>query len=1152
MKFARLRLVGFKSFVEPTELVIEPGLTGIVGPNGCGKSNLLEALRWVMGENSHKNMRASGMEDVIFAGTTQRPPRNAADVTLVLDNSDRTAPPGFNNDDTIEVSRRIERDGGSTYRLNGREVRARDVQLLFADASTGARSPALVRQGQVSELINAKPVQRRRILEEAAGITGLDTRRHEAELRLNSAEANLARLDDIVGQLESQLSSLRRQARHAQRYKLLSAEIRRLEAAHLYRQWLEARDAASREEEALRQASAALAAAARAHADAERDREAAEQAVPALRDAVTVRAAVVQKLRHEQAELAAEEARAQSRKAELRALLAQIDQDLRREDEILVDGRSVLERLDEEEQSIRLSETLDETVLERAAEALGRATEELAAAQDQADAAQLVHSECVARREAAERSVAELSARVERLEREEQAAQARLASLEGSEDDVRATALLQEALAGITARIEAAEQSLRELEKDIAEARQDEAGKRSEHEAARRRADTLSAEVRTLTKLLKVADGELWPPMIDQVRVEAGFEQALAAAFGEDLDAAADRAAPSHWAELPPIEDMPPLPEGAESLSAHVRGPEALVRSLSAIGVVEAQDGARLQLALAAGQRLVSRQGDLWRWDGFTVRANAPSPAAVRLAERNRLEGLSRDAQAAEAEAEARRAELEAVRSRLDALVKREKAEREAVRELRREAELKRSDVTAREKRMAEWEARRLSLQQSVERLRHDHEEAAALHAARMEELQSIEKPDALRQALDAARMALSEKRIAHAEARARHESLSREIALRTQRLERVQRERKAWSERLEKATKQREVLSGRAREAQAALDQLNAGPDDIEARRRRLSISLTDAERQEADAQADLSAAEKALKDAEATVRQASELQSQAREAHARCEAVVENARTRLGESLQRLRDELEADPDAALRIAGHDSVDSLPPQGQITSKLNSLKTDRERLGGVNLRAEDEAREIEAKLDELVAERNDVIEAVQKLRQAIQNLNREGRQRLLEAFDVVNANFRDLFTTLFGGGSAELSLVESDDPLQAGLEIIATPPGKRSQVLSLLSGGEQALTAVALIFAVFLTNPSPICVMDEVDAPLDDANVERFCNLLDVMLEKAETRFLVITHHPLTMARMHRLFGVTMMERGVSQLVSVDLQAAEALREAV
>ncbi len=425
MKFSRLRLSGFKSFVEPTELVIEKGLTGVVGPNGCGKSNLLEALRWVMGESSYKSMRASGMDDVIFSGTAQRPARNMAEVLVTMDNAERSAPAHFNDNETLEISRRIEREAGSAYRINGRDVRARDVQLLFADASTGARSPALVRQGQIGEIINAKPQARRLILEEAAGITGLHTRRHEAELKLKAAEQNVARLEDVIGQLQAQLSSLRRQARQAAKYKSLSAEIRRLEATGLYLAWKDAADHAERDAKALDEATRLLAHHTQAASEALRHRDELGDKLPGLREQETVRAAVLQRLTIERSDLDEEEKRAESRRKDFEARLVQAVADLGREEETIRDTHGVLDRLAGEESELRAAEEQDAQHRTEAALKLQEAADTLARAQEALDQANVQLSDLTARRNAAQRVIDEQRQRISRFERDAQETAAR-------------------------------------------------------------------------------------------------------------------------------------------------------------------------------------------------------------------------------------------------------------------------------------------------------------------------------------------------------------------------------------------------------------------------------------------------------------------------------------------------------------------------------------------------------------------------------------------------------------------------------------------------------------------------------------------------------------------------------------------------------
>ena len=635
MKFAKLRLTGFKSFVEPTELIIEKGLTGVVGPNGCGKSNLLEALRWVMGENSYKSMRASGMEDVIFSGTTQRPSRNMAEVLVTMHNDDRSAPPAYNDNEMLEISRSIVRDAGSTYRVNGSEVRARDVQLLFADSSTGSRSPALVRQGQIGEIINAKPQARRLILEEAAGITGLHTRRHEAELKLKAAEANVARLDDVMGQLETQLSSLKRQARQAIKYKQVSAEIRKLEASGLYVSWHEASTSMKADTEALDLATRTLAAHTVAASAMLRGRDDLGETLPALREQETIKAAMLQRISLERSNLDEEEKRVETRINELKQRRTHCNNDLSREQDVLKDTDGVIQKLQAEAGELNAALSSDSSLREEAAMALQATAASLAAAQEAADAANAKLAELSAQRAAFERSIADHQSRIGRIEKQAAdiaARQQELATRIGSTQD---GATLTSAVAHAEQVFAESEQAASHAEASLRVARNMEQDKRSAHDEARRKADRVQTEVRTLTDLLNAAGGDLWPSLVDQITVQHGYETALAAALGDDIEASADEGAPAHWRGLPPLSHTAPLPADATPLSNFVQAPAGLARALSHVGVVSRTVGAALQPQLPPGQRLVSVEGDVWRWDGFTAAADAPSAAAKRLATRN-------------------------------------------------------------------------------------------------------------------------------------------------------------------------------------------------------------------------------------------------------------------------------------------------------------------------------------------------------------------------------------------------------------------------------------------------------------------------------------------------------------------------------------
>ena len=1150
MKFERLRLAGFKSFCDATEFKIEAGLTGVVGPNGCGKSNLVEAMRWVMGESSYKNMRASGMDDVIFSGSGKRPSRNIAEVGLVLDNADRRAPAAFNDAETIEVTRRIERESGSTYRVNGREVRARDVQLLFADASTGARSPAMVRQGQIGEIIAAKPQARRLILEEAAGVSGLHSRRHEAELRLKGAEDNLLRLEDVLKQIDGQVESLRKQARQSTRYRALAQDIRRYEALARLIAWREHEALFLHAQNKLEGDLREVAERTRAQGEAARLQAIAAAALPALRDDEARVGAALHRLVLARDALAGEEKRAQARAAELERRVAQLTQDSQREEALIADAAQVMTRLAAEDQGLADDAELSIDLAGEAEELRANLELRLAAAEAALSEAQAAASDLNARRNALGAGLAEEGRRLTRFESECAVVERERAGLLAAADDDAAFHAENEAVEALAEALEQAESEALGAEEAHIEAREAEAQVRGPLAEAEREAQRLDTEARTLTKLLGAGAEGPWPPVVDAVNVARGYEAALGAALGDDLEASTDIAAPTHWS-LVPGEGDPALPSGVEALSTHVEAPPALRRRLAQIGVVARGEGPRLAALLQPGQRLVSREGDLWRWDGFVSTAEAPTPAARRLVERNRLVDLSRDAEAARQIAEIARAEAARAQGALREAAHAETAARQRARAARGALDAARDKLAATERRRAQTHSRIAALDDALARARGARDEAAERKTRSEAALRELAPSDELALNLERARSRAAQERAEFAEAKATAQNLAREAEARAARRRAIAAEQASWIDRGAKAEAHVAEIADRRLAAQNEIESLADAPVVFLQQRRELMSKLEEAEAQRKAAGDARAAAETALADADRAARAALEAMGSAREARAASEERLEGARQGREALLRAIATDLDAEPAGLPALAGLAAGVEPPAADIVERRLDGLKQERERLGAVNLRADEELAEVSGGRDRLVAERDDLTEAIKRLRQAIQNLNQEGRERLLAAFDVVNKHFGELFATLFEGGTAELQLIESDDPLQAGLELLARPPGKKPQTLTLLSGGEQALTAMALIFAVFLTNPSPICVLDEVDAPLDDYNVERFCDLLEEMRKRSDTRFVTITHNPITMARMDRLFGVTMAERGVSQIVSVDLAEAERFLEA-
>ncbi|WP_160000479.1 AAA family ATPase [Roseomonas sp. 18066] len=1318
----RLRIAGFKSFAEPTTLEVMPGLTGIVGPNGCGKSNVVEALRWAMGETNARAMRGGEMDDVIFAGTATRSGRNQAEVTLLLEDASGLAPPPNAAAAELEITRRIVRGEGTGFRINGREARGRDVQTLFADIGSGARSSAMVSQGRVATLIAAKPEERRQVLEEAAGIAGLRARKHEAELKLRQAETNLTRADDLKGQLDVQRQSLQRQARQAARYRNLSGLTRAAESeffsllvARAEAGLIAARDGFAAAQAATRAGETAAAeAAARAFT--------AEKNLPAPREAEGEARTALERRRVEQEGLEAEERRARAALDEAEARLKTLQDDHGHASRLAEDAAAAAGRLAQEDSSLlaildalpqrraeaeaaqaaaageaasaeRAADAAAATAAEAAAEVARLASESQAARQRaerlrqqlaslesqqrQAESGRVLPEMLAAAATAQQKAVAALEAARAGLEAAEAArasaqeahATARRASAEADAARSRATAerdgaaqrarqageqrdrmarerdqALAErpdpaALDAAHAAVAAAEASLAEARKALAEAEAARAAAAQAHATARAGAGTAeaararaSAERQGLDDLLRARAPKAAAPILDAIAVPPGLEAALGAALGEALESPADPSAPRHWRVLPPVDASRPLPAGVTPLATLVQAPPELARALTQVGLVE--DGAAgeaLLPRLAEGQCLVARDGALWRWDGHCLQAGAPSPGAVRLTQRNRLRaaeaalaeaetaakaaattaeaakqdeqkataaeaaarqgrgaaetalGRARDADqklaGAAARAESRLAalgpQLERLQAEHDAAAAardaaaatlaglpeaaaqraaRDQAAREeaaalaaeaAAKETRRRAEAGLESARGAEaqlaRRAAEAESRLAALAPQLARAGEDRAEAERLLEAA--EAAQAAQPDLekLRAGVDKARQKLAEARAAAANARDSAAGLAAELERAAARRATIGDEQKSWQERSATAAARLDEITRRRAEAEAARAAAADAPEEASSRRAAAGRILAEAESRHAAAAGALKSAEAEDRAAQEGRRQADAGFAAARETQLRAEAARDAAEAAARAVAERLQEKL--GEGAELPEPPEDLSDAAEERAR--KKAERLAREREEMGPVNLRAEQEMEEIEARIGSIDRDRDEIGAAIAKLRGSIGHLNREGRDRLRAVFDRIDAEFRALFGRLFGGGRAHLALVGSDDPLEAGLEIYAEPPGKKLATLSLLSGGEQALTALSLIFAVFRCQPAPVCVLDEVDAPLDDANVERLCGLLESMAAEAGTRFLVVTHHPLTMARMHRLYGVTMQERGVSRLLSVDLGAA-------
>jgi len=856
MIFNRLDLTGFKSFVEKTTFVIEKGLTGIVGPNGCGKSNIVESIRWCMGETSAKSMRGSGMEDVIFSGTANKTSKNIAEVSLNLDNSDKNGPLQYKELDVVNIKRRIVKDKGSRYFINDKEVRARDVQKLFADLSTGAHSPSMISQGRIGALVTAKPSDRRTILEEAAGISGIHVRRHESELRLNSAENNLKRSDELRRQQERQLENLKKQAVEASKYKSISEDIKKIEAGLYYIKLIEIKKEIDSTKNITTGSDNEINNLKTKINEKNNLLEKANLKLKPLRDKNLEILSKLQRLNLEFQNLEEEEKRIKTDKERLIKSQSTITEDIEREKNIILEAKSNEKRLEEEKDVLIKTEKQYYDLEKRTEDDLRIATDELKKQQD---------------------------------------------------------------------------------------------------------------------KLEKISKELIFSSNTDQ-----------------DLD--------------------------------------TLKTSLSSIKKIEEY----------------IKQGN--------------TNEAQRL--------------------------LEQVAENLKTLIS--------------------------------------GLETSINKKTPD--EFNALNE----------------------QIKISQEK--YANAFSKNQSIRADSIKRQERIKNIDTEIQNWKNLKFNSEKMSKDLNERINSVKTDLENIVKLPEELAEKKGRILQNTSDTETRKTEISNELEEAEKIYQDMNKEVKEVEQKMMLARENKARSGATLEGLENRKKDLINSLRNDLNIDENDLLNMSDIKNIEDLPNVIEQEDKLDAKKNERDRLGSVNLRADEETKEYKTTIQKMEKDREDLVTAISKLRNSISELNQKGRERLIEAFDKVNKKFNEVYTRLFSGGMAKLELVDSDDPLEAGLELLVSPPGKRLQSISLLSGGEQALTALSLIFAVFLTSPAPICVLDEVDAPLDDANVTRFCALLDELTKITDTKFIIITHHALTMSRMDRLYGVTMPEKGISQLVSVDLQKAEEL----
>ncbi len=1123
------------------------GLTGIVGPNGCGKSNILDAIQWVMGETRPKSMRSGGMEDVIFAGAGSRPAKSSAEVSLTLDNTDFSAPQEYNNNEKIEIVRKVVRDLGSQFKINGKEFRARDIQILFADAASGAQSNSFVKQGQVTELINAKPRDRRRILEEAAGISGLYQRRHEAELKLTSTELNISRISDVIDQLDSQIKSLERQARQAKRYKDLGIKIRELEAVLLYLKLSLTSDQMIKVENELTNLTIDLAKKVELASYESRKRVELETKIRPLRSSESRFSG---ELANHMAQVNTLEEQEKSAFISIRSIeenMRELRQNEEREKKLLNDAKLERRKLDDERQE------LANTVLDTKKE------EGLRAELKKAETA-LVNSE---------RSLEEFGDKFARLEerldafdtnlnrKEDQARElkANLTDLNSSRQINLDTILKNEK------SLEVNKLRLTKLSKEFEVSNSQHKSHKSEIEVAFAEIESLRIKVSELEaehsflvsecsflqntiSENKKSDDQL----LDHFEIEENYVKAVSVILHDELEyPQVDLGIKSGWKNMEHL-SLSGLPENIKSLDELIDCPEVLKPRFKSVGLVSNELGPKLQPFLKVGQILVSKDGNFWRWDGFIKNdEKVISSSELNLDRRNKLKIAQSKLVNLKGSLVSAKSQFDDASERYSKMSKMEQDIKNQTSQLQSEMENLRLQIGRQVSELNILSDKQNVIEESILIKEKDlssfveSEDQAPIRQDLASEL------DEARASYENMKLKVEYSRLQYREKKTVFDQINLKRVSQETRVKEVDLAYQGWSQRLLEAQVREKEIKDRQQKLFADLQVAKAKPNHIKENKLSLNDAILKIKKNHTDASRALELAEQDLRYCFEQEKELEKKVSDLREER----ATIEANRVNVKEKLEHIKNEINETLGISFEILVSkmaDKTHQFPSIETAEENISSLKRKRDSLGAVNLRAEEDSSELLSQFSNLNAEKDDLSKALIKLSSGISNLNKEGRERLKNAFEEVNQNFKSLFKDLFGGGEATLTFVESSDPLEAGLEIFCQPPGKKLSTISLLSGGEQTLTALSLIFAVFLANPSPLCILDEVDAPLDDSNTIRFCSLLSEMVEKTDTRFLVVTHNSITMSKMDRLLGVTMVEKGVSQLVSVSLGSAEEL----
>ena len=1141
MKFQSVRISGFKSFLEPTEIQMNMGLTGVVGPNGCGKSNIVEAIKWIMGENSARQMRGDGMDDVIFSGTNERPSRNFAEVSIKLDNSEKKAPAIFNHYDEIEITRKIEREKGSVYRVNGKQVRARDIQLIFADNGTGARSSGIVGQGRIAQIIDSNPEDRRVILEEAANIKGLHSRRHEAELKLKGASDNLDRLSDIEQTYKEQLIELEKQGRKAARYRSVGERIRKAEATLFFNLMNNAKKEANDLDIQLKKANENVSQGQIKVAEHIKSQLHLANKIPDLKKDEAEKAATLQTLNITKIKLDEEKSSAQNALQNIITQINLINNDIARESEIKEDAKKSLSTLLTEEKNLKEDSENFSTKITKATDLVKKLRSISDAADDKLST---ITSEIYSIKS----DKSDLEKRINNLKQKIEVTQNQLANF-NIEDDKNRFKLDKEKIINLKKLIQENNQLNDGYKVELEKLEKLETRLIEEKNTAVFEFNKVNLEFDSLSTLLgrDTLNSNTLEKTIGNIN---NLEEAIGSVLGETLLApilSDDQSTENttYWRDDFKTISPASLPESVIPIVTKITKSSILDTALKGVGIVNNKEIAfKLQKKLTFGQALTTPSGGLWRWDGFVQPQGVQNSYSERLQQiarlrllQNKLPSLEENQSLSE--------------KRLDECFNNIKKYKDDLSNLQVKLSSLISESNQLELQNTKVESKLLSSEALIKELKNTERMS-------LEELSELEKefnnsvnlPSLLAEELKVRNNA-DQSRNELTDAMAAEQQIKSEESFQSRNLIQLGHQKENWKVREEEAKTRLISLEERLKTSQDEKNRLSTLPESFEKKEAELNIKIEEAISNRNIAADQLVKNETSLNDADKQVREAEKVVSTLREEMIKIEALLNLSKAKIQNIEERIFEKLKIKSTELNKFINTKEEDQPIKSIEILEKtLQRLLNERETLGAVNLRAEDEMNEMLNKIEVMSKERVDLEEAIAKLRSGIFELNKEGRQRLKESFEEVNENFKQLFQKLFGGGNAELRLVGNEDPLQAGLEVLASPPGKKMQLLSLLSGGEQALTAISLIFSVFLCNPAPICILDEVDAPLDDTNVGRFCDLLNQIVDETNTYFMVITHHRLTMAKMDRLFGVTMEQKGISKLVSVDLEQASRIRD--